>query len=494
MSDTPIKRIKKGLSAGYSLFYVLCQEEGRLERMLAEASATHYGDDRPLLVWTSAGGFQSREGEMDGMTDPLQAIRHVASVKGEGFFLMKDLPGHFGDTPALVRALRDLDQALAERDVHIFLSHPQLILPETLKSQVFPVELGMPTEQEILDFLAQAVERKRLPVQSEDWRVQCASAMKGMTLYEIDHLLRRLVREKQLWIDDAMPEIIEAKSAILMKESCLKYIGNTMDIDHLGGLDNLKEWVQSRKTLFTRQALDSGIPLPKGVLFMGVSGCGKSVAAKVIASNWNLPLVRLDMNLVLSGAFGAPEYAFDRALRVAEQIAPLVLWIDEMENSFGYDVGASGGNTNIFSSFLTWMQEKPDAVFVVATANRIEKLPAEVIRKGRFDQLFFLDLPNDQERKMIFRIHIADFGTDPDTFNLNLFAAATREWSGAEIEQAVKAARIRAYTENRPLSQNDIIWNTGRMVPLSRTMGEQIKELRQWAQTRATPASRKAEA
>jgi SpoVK/Ycf46/Vps4 family AAA+-type ATPase len=165
-----------------------------------------------------------------------------------------------------------------------------------------------------------------------------------------------------------------------------------------------------------------------------------------------------------------------------------------MENSFGYDVGATGGNTNIFSSFLTWMQEKPDSVFVVATANRIEKLPAEVIRKGRFDQLFFLDLPSDEERKMIFRIHIAAFGLDADVFNLNLLTAATREWSGAEIEQAVKAARIKAFTENHPFSQNDIIWNTARMVPLSRTMGEQIKELRQWAQTRATPASKKAEA
>jgi SpoVK/Ycf46/Vps4 family AAA+-type ATPase len=492
MGDTAIERIKKGLSAGYSLFYVLCQEEGRLERMLAEISAAHYGDGRPLVVWTSAGGFHAHEASLDGTTDPLQAVRYVASSQQDALFLMKDLPMHLGDNPALVRALRDLDQALAERDVHVFLSHPQLVLPETLKGQVFPVELGMPSGREILDFLRQAVARNLLPAQTENWLLECGSAMKGMTLYEIGHLLRHLVRDKRLALAHALPEIIEAKSAILMKEHCLKYVGDTMDIEHLGGLNNLKEWVQSRKALFSHQALQSGMPLPKGVLFMGVSGCGKSVAAKVIARTWNLPLVRLDMNLVLSGTFGAPEYAFDRALRIAEQIAPMVLWIDEMENSFGYDVGATGGNTNIFSSFLTWMQEKPDAVFVVATANRIEKLPAEVIRKGRFDQLFFLDLPNDEERKMIFRIHLAAFGSDAEALNLNLFVAATRDWSGAEIEQLVKAAHVRAYAENRPLSQNDIIWNTARMVPLSRTMGEQIKELRQWAQTRATPASIKA--
>lgn len=488
MTDSPLQRIHKGLSAGHALFYVLCQEEGRLERLLAQASAGRYGDDRPLVVWTAAAGFLG--GEAPPLTDPVQAVRQIARQARPGFVLLKDLPAQFDGNPALVRALRDLDRDLAGRGIHVFLSYPQLNLPEALKGQMYAVELGMPGEIEILDQLDRLVADGVLPARGEDWRLQCAAALRGMSLYEIQHLLQRLVADGQLDLDAALPEIIEAKSAILMKEGCLKYMANQIDIDHLGGLENLKEWVLNRKVLFTRQGLESALPLPRGVLFMGVSGCGKSMAAKVIARTWNLPLIRLDMNLVLSGAYGAPEYAFDRSLKVAEQIAPLVLWIDEMENSFGYDVGASGGNTNIFSSFLTWMQEKPDAVFVVATANRIEKLPAEVIRKGRFDQLFFLDLPGDEERKTIFRIHIGAGGADPDAFNLNLLAAATREWSGAEIEQAVKAARIRAYMEQRPFSQNDIIWNTARMVPLSRTMGEQIKELRQWAQTRATPASR----
>lgn len=492
MTATPETPIRKGLSAGHALFYVLCQEEARLERMLARISAGHYGDDRPVVTWSAAAGFRAGAAA-EPITDPLEAVRHVATGRREAFFLMEDLPAFFDSRPDLVRALRDLDKALAGGPAHVFLSHPQLLLPETLKHQVYPVDLGMPTEDEIAAHLRGAVADGLIPAQSEAWHATCGGAMRGMSLYEIGHLLRRLARDGRLALDDALPEIIEAKSAVLMKEGCLKYIGQCADIAHLGGLDNLKEWVLSRRPLFTRQAMDSGMPLPKGVLFMGVSGCGKSMAAKVIAQTWNLPLVRLDMNLVLSGAFGAPEYAFDRSLRVAEQIAPLVLWIDEMENSFGYDVGAAGGNTNIFSSFLTWMQEKPDAVFVVATANRIEKLPAEVIRKGRFDQLFFLDLPGDDERKTIFRIHIAAGGADPEGFNLNLLAAATREWSGAEIEQAVKAARIRAYTEQRPFTQNDIIWNTGRMVPLSRTMGEQIKTLRQWAQTRATPASKSAD-
>lgn len=197
------------------------------------------------------------------------------------------------------------------------------------------------------------------------------------------------------------------------------------------------------------------------------------------------------MNLVLSGAHGSPEYAFDHALRTAERIAPLVLWIDEMENSFGYDSDArhGGNNPNIFSAFLTWMQEKPAGVFVVATANRIEKLPAEVMRKGRFDQLFFLDLPTDAERQRIVDIHLRANGADPARFNLAALSVATRNWSGAEIEQGVKAAVVDAWQAGREFGERDLMLALSRMVPLSRTMSEQIKALRVWSQERATPAS-----
>jgi len=225
---------------------------------------------------------------------------------------------------------------------------------------------------------------------------------------------------------------------------------------------------------------------------MGVSGCGKSMAAKAIASAWNLPLVRLDMSLVLSGSFGTPEYAFARATRIAEEIAPLVLWVDELENAFGYDSNSSGssGNVNIFSSFLTWLQEKSPRVFVAATANRIQQLPAELMRKGRFDQLFFLDLPNASERKEILQIHIRRHGGNPDDFNLNYVAASTEDWSGAEIEQAIQSARIDAYQEDRVFNQRDVIRNVINTVPLSRTMVEQIRDIKSWVFQRAINASK----
>jgi SpoVK/Ycf46/Vps4 family AAA+-type ATPase len=493
MADSPVRRIQKGLAARYPLFYVLCVEEERLEGMLARIATSHYGQDARLLIWTSTLGLAGRDGPVEGTREPLAALRHIQAAETDAFYLLKDLPALLDD-PALVRGLRDLYQALGGRNRYVFLSHPQLKVPETLAHQVYVVELGLPSEQEVYDYLKAVTYRNKLQDRiSEDWLARAAAAMRGMSLDEVRHLYTRLVTEKKLDFDAALPEIHEEKAAALLREACLKYVANTVDVDRVGGLENLKEWVESRRALFSREALQSGIPLPAGVLFMGVSGCGKSLAAKVIAGAWSLPLVRLDMNLVLSGAYGSAEYAFDRALRVAESMAPMVLWIDEMENSFGYDEGGTGNNPNIFSSFLTWMQEKPGDVFVVATANRIEKLPAEVIRKGRFDQLFFLDLPTDDERRAILDIHIRGYGGDPNGFNLPFLVAATRGWSGAEIEQAVKAAVVRAYAEDRPFTYKDVSWNTARMVPLSKTMEEQIKRLRQWSQDRATPASQRDE-
>ncbi len=490
--DNAAERLRRGLLSGYPLIYLRADEENRIVRLLTDLARAHYGNDDALIQWSATQGFRGRNGPLEAILDPLAALRYVAGSAQMAFFLMQDMPALFAGQPLLARALRDLYRDLAGRDRFLFLSYPDYTLPEALKKEVFLVTLAMPSEREILDHLRVLVASAQ-PAPTQDWLEQCAAAMKGMTLNEVTHLARRLMGEKKWAIEAARAEIIEEKSYALLKEGCLEYVGKRVDLGQVGGLENLKEWVASRKSLFTRHAFEAGLPLPAGILFMGVSGCGKSMAAKVIAGAWDLPLVRLDMNLVLSGAYGAPEYAFDHALKVAEAVAPLVLWIDEMENSFGYDLHSGAGNNNIFASFLTWMQEKPPTVFVVATANRIEKLPAEVIRKGRFDQLFFLDLPTEDERKAILGIHIRAMGADPADFNLNLLAAVTKNWSGAEIEQAIKAARLRAYQDKRPFTDNDIIWNTARMVPLSRTMEEQIKQLRLWSINRATPASKKAE-
>ncbi len=487
-------KMLKAIASHYPIIYVVSAEEERVEQMLRTVSSAHYGDDRKLITWTASRGFDTATSSDNSLRDPTAALDHIVAQQDDAIYLMKDLPAYFENNHALVRVLRDFYNQMAARNSFMVVSHPVLNMPEELKKEIYLIELELPSEQEIFDYLSRLLELAELsaPV-SEEWINKCAQSSRGLSFNEIRHLFTRLIHENKLELNVALDEIFEEKSQVLMKESCLKVMPRDFDIDSIGGLQKLKEWVRARGKLLTKEAREAGMQMPSGVLFMGVSGCGKSLAAKTIAAAWDLQLVRLDMNLILSGVYGPPEFAFDRATRVAENIAPVVFWIDEIENSFGYDDSATGGggNVNIFTSFLTWMQEKPPSVFVAATANRINKLPAEMIRKGRFDQVFFVDLPWEEERQEIFRIHIAANGGNVDEFDLKILGMVTQGWSGAEIEQVVKAARIDAFDENRPFNQRDVTRNTGRVVPLSKTMVEQVNQLRGWSMERATPASTK---
>jgi len=256
-------------------------------------------------------------------------------------------------------------------------------------------------------------------------------------------------------------------------------------------MEVLREWIDKRASLFTQESYEAGLPLPKGILLMGVSGCGKSLAAKTVAAIWKVPIFRLDFNVIFSGLYGSPEATFHQALKTIESVAPAVVWIDEIENGLGMRANAGSTDQNqIFSAFLTWMQEKPPMIFVAATANHIESLPAEIIRKGRFDQVFFCDLPGNEERDAIFKIHLARNGADVDAIDVAYLVIATEGWNGAEIEQVVIAARIDAYTDNRAMTTRDVSRHIRSNVPLSETMAEQIKAIREWAWGRATTASK----
>jgi len=305
--------------------------------------------------------------------------------------------------------------------------------------------------------------------------------------------VQRILRGKKTSRDEAMAELFAEKETIVRKSGLLEFVPPLIRVDEIGGLDVLKEWLVRRRRLFTLQAIEDDLPSPRGILIMGMSGCGKSMCAKAASSQWNVPLFRLDMNLVFSGLFGGPEAAFHDALRAIESLAPAILWIDEIENSLGYvenERGGGGGvNSSIFSAFLTWMQEKPPLVFVAATANRIQDLPAEVIRKGRFDQVFFVDLPGVRERQEILEIHLRRQGADPEEFDTHLVAVSTKGWNGAELEQAVVAARVEAYHENRKFGPDDLSLALASIVPLSKTMEEQMKRIRSWAYGRATTAT-----
>jgi len=290
---------------------------------------------------------------------------------------------------------------------------------------------------------------------------------------------------------DALPRLLEEKKLLVNKSGLVQYVADGTEIGHVGGLEYLKTWLQERRKLFmVRDSLAADI-VPKGILVMGVSGCGKSLSVKAIASCFSLPLYRVDMIEVFSGRHGNPDAAFADACRTLEAMAPAVVWFDEIEMGLtGQTTGdASAYLGRIFAFFLTWMQEKARGLFVAATANRIDLLPAEMIRKGRFDELFFIDLPTEVERSEIFSIHLKRRGIDPDGLQIHRLRKITQGWTGAEIEQCVVSALTAVRLEERELTFDDIHKAALNVIPLSKTMREQVDHIRSWAYDRALRAS-----
>ena len=490
-SVEPSNKLASIIAAGTPVVYVVTWEEERLEQMLGSASQALFGDDRPVWKWSAALGFTTGPGRDLKLVDPVDALAYIINEEADAICLMLDLPVHFEANPALIRAVRDVYDSFSSRPGAVVLSHPWIIVPAVLSKEVYLFELPLPDENELqalLNLLNNEIDKKAQG--PTEWLERISLAMLGLSLNEARDLFRQLLSQSVFDVDAALDEINQAKAQVLMKENCLEVITKSYDIDQIGGLNKLKSWIASRSNLFSKEAREAHIKAPAGILLMGVSGCGKSLAAKTIPSAWGLPLIRLDMNKIMSGGWGAPEVAWERAIRAAENAAPVVLWIDEIENSFGFlNDSATSGNMTIFSSFLTWMQEKPDDVFVAATANRIEILPPEMIRKGRFDQLFFVDLPEVPARMDILRIHILAQGGDPEEFDLKHLAEIVVGWTAAEIEQMVRAARIDAFTAGREFNYDDIIHNIYRIVPLSKTMSEQLNALRIWSHNRATRAN-----
>jgi SpoVK/Ycf46/Vps4 family AAA+-type ATPase len=315
-----------------------------------------------------------------------------------------------------------------------------------------------------------------------------------LTRDEAEKVFRKaLVRSGRL--TEAEVAVVAAeKKQLIRRNGILEYIEEEATLEQVGGLEELKRWLRQRSQAFTERARQYGLPQPKGMLILGVPGCGKSLIAKTTSRLWELPLLRLDMGRIYDGStVGRSEANLRSALKTAESIAPVILFIDELDKAFAGSAGSAdsdgGTSSRIFGSFLTWMQDKTSPVFVMATANRVDKLPGEFLRKGRFDEIFFVDLPNLEERREIFRIHLARRRPEIDRFDLDQLAKVSEGFSGAEIEQAVIAAMYDAFAQDREFTQLDIIAAVKATLPLSRTMTEQVTALRDWAKHRARPAA-----
>jgi len=486
-----MEAIKQSILVGQPLIQIISFEEKRVEGFLARM-AEQVLKSGALAHWDTNRGLVKENWAVAESRDPVIALDAVINDPEPGFTVFRDLGPELRHSEKVVRKLRDAYKALKGKRKIIFLLSADEYFPQELKKEIdifaFPLpgidELGSLFEK-FLDSMQRSGRQVKL---NDAERRDFVIAAQGLTLDEAYKAYMKAFHNQPLITADLVKGIHEEKKQLIMKENVLEYFTQRFSMDDLGGLDNLKDWLQKRRRAFTDEARAFGLEKPRGFLCMGVSGCGKSLSAKVTASLWKLPLFRLDMNLVYSGMAGSPELVFSRALQTMDSVAPAILWIDEIESGISDKQGDSS-SSRILGYFLTWMQEHTSEIFVAATANRIDLLPAELLRRGRFDQIFFIDLPTRQEREEIFTIHLKAKGNDVSRFNVPQLAQITKGWSGSEIEQVIISAMYEAFNENRPLNEDDLLVIFGNSVPLATTMEEQIKKIRSWAHNRAVRAS-----
>ena len=458
-----------------------------MARILREVSANQASRaPLPIWIWSLTEGLH-REGEdaHPGTHSPRSVLDFIAAHPEAGIFHLKDFHEPLRESPEIRRRLRDLYESCRDQRKFVVISSPVRAIPEEVERNILFLELRPPDVVELVDFLR---DENPQTDTSEATLQQMARTLQGLTLDEARYALRRALVATPRLGPQSIPALLEEKRLLVNRSGYIEFIAEGGDLADVGGLQGLKQWLIERRKLFQLRDAVSAEIVPKGLLMMGMPGCGKSLSVKAIASLFDLPLYRIDMTEIFSGRHGKPEGAFVQACRMLEDMAPAVLWFDEIER--GISTNESGGEQGrIFGFFLTWMQEKTRGLFVAATANRIEMLPAEMIRKGRFDEVFFVDLPENDERIEIFKIHLRRRGVDPAAFNLPQLIDFTVGWSGAEIEQSVVSALTKAQLADREISEDDLFTSVVSIMPLSRTMKEQINHIRSWAFERAVRAS-----
>jgi SpoVK/Ycf46/Vps4 family AAA+-type ATPase len=448
------------------------------------------GGKLAVWTWSLTDGLRLAEQPAEpGTQAPRNALDFIAACKEPAIFQLKDFHEPMRESAEIRRRLRDLHEICLDRQKFIVITSPVRFMPEELERSVIFLELRPPDTVELVDFLREEIERASPQSQTNHATLlSLAIAVQGLTLDEVRYALRRARASGQPLGPQSIPALLEEKRLLIGRTGVIEFVSEATTIGEVGGLEGMKKWLLERRKLFQlRDNLTTEI-VPKGVLIMGIPGCGKSLCVKAIASAFELPLYRVDMIEIFSGRHGKPEGAFVEACRMMEDMAPAVLWFDEIEMAVT-STDAGGEQGRIFAFFLTWMQEKTRGLFVAATANRIDLLPAEMIRKGRFDEVFFVDLPLEDEQIEIFKIHLARRGVDASQFNLAQLMQFTNGWTGAEIEQCVVSAITKGRLEDRGITQQDLINVAVKIVPLSRTMKEQISHIRGWAFERAVRAS-----
>lgn len=484
------------VQAQYPLIYLVTSEEERAEQTIS--TIAQMKPQRRVFIWTVTHGIveygQPRNVTQHNTVSPEAAVEWVIRQREPGIFVFKDLHP-FIDSPAVTRWLRDAIAGFKDTQKTIILMSPVQNIPIELEKEVAFLDYPLPDMTELNQVLTQQLEQLRTTRRiTTETREKLLKAALGLTRDEAEKVYRKAQVTAGRLTEAEVDVVLSEKKQLIRRNGILEYIEEDETLDSVGGLEELKHWLRQRSNAFTERAREYGLPQPKGMLILGVPGCGKSLIAKTTSRLWGLPLLRLDMGRVYDGSMvGRSEANLRNALKTAESISPAILFIDEIDKAFAGSTGSAdsdgGTSSRIFGSFLTWMQEKTSPVFVMATANRVERLPGEFLRKGRFDELFFVDLPNAEERKEIFKIHLSKRRRDINRFDLDQLVNVCDGFSGAEIEQGLVAAMYEAFAQDREFTQLDIIASIKSTLPLSKTMSEQVTALRDWARQRARPAA-----
>ena len=471
------------LKARYPIIYINTIEEDRVEYIIRKNVKINL--KRSIYSWDFIDGYTNNPNNKNfGSRNPLQALELIEQLNSDipAIFLLKDFNRFLNDL-TISRKLRNLGRILKLQPKTIIIIGSELKIPRELQDLITVLQFQLPTENEIIKELERLLKSLKITIDVqlfEDLTRSC----QGLSLERIRRVLSKIIATYKTINEDSISILLNEKKQIISQTEILEYFSGNEKFDNLGGLKNLKEWLKKRQTAFSCQATNYGLPTPRGLLLLGIQGTGKSLTAKAIANDWKLPLLRLDVGKLFGGIIGESESRLRQMINVTETVSPCILWIDEIDKAFSNieNTGDSGTSSRVLGTFVSWLSEKTKPVFVIATANNIDLLPLEIVRKGRFDELFFLDLPQENEREEIFKIHLEEFRPNSwNRFNSKELAKMTELFSGAEIRQVIIEAMYQAFSEKREFNTKDIKIAITELVPLANIENEQMLKLKKWA-------------
>lgn len=471
------------LKARYPIIYIVTVEEDRVEYIIRKNVKTNL--NRSIYSWDFVDGYTNNpNNEGFGKRNPLQALELVERLNSEtpALFLLKDFNRFLTDL-SISRKLRNISRILKLQPKTIIIIGSDLTIPKELQELVTVLEFQLPLEEEINQELTRLIQSLNIQIDAELLE-NLTRACQGLSLERIRRVLSKIIATYKTINDNSIAILLSEKKQIISQTEILEYCSVNEKIANLGGLNNLKDWLNKRKTAFSIQASNYGLPTPRGLLLIGIQGTGKSLTAKAIANDWQLPLLKLDVGKLFGGIVGESESRLRQMINVAETISPCILWIDEIDKAFTNTEsrGDSGTSNRILATFISWLSEKTKPVFVISTANNIDLLPLEIIRKGRFDEIFFLDLPKLDEREEIFKIHLQEFRPNSwKSFDIPKLAQLSESFSGAEIRQSIIEGMYQAFYEKREVTTEDISFALKEFVPLANLESKQMTKLQNWA-------------